>query len=295
MRTAVLLLALIAQAQRGAPTFSSRSDLVVLHVSVVDGRAGFVGGLPREAFLVREDGRPREIAFFENEDTPVSVGLVIDNSTSMHRRRDAVIAAGMAFAESSHPADEIFTLNFNEHVWPGLPDGHAFTSDHQELRAALSRAGARGQTALFDAIEKALVHLDVGTQQRKVLILVSDGGDNASRATFDDVLDGALRRDVVIYTIGLEDPAGGEGKPKVLRELAEVTGGEAFFPKKNEEIATVLERIARDIRSSYTLGYVPEGDRSRGERHRIQVDVKTDRGGLHARARTLYVPSGRAR
>ena len=295
MRTAVLLLALIAQAQRGAPTFSSRSDLVVLHVSVVDGRAGFVGGLPREAFVVREDGRPREIAFFENEDTPVTVGLVIDNSASMNRRRDAVVAAGMAFAQSSNPADEIFTLNFNEHVWPGLPQGHAFTSDHEELRVALSRAGARGQTALFDAIDKALRHLDDGSQQRKVLIVVSDGGDNASQATFDDVLDRTLRRDVVVYTIGLEDPAGREGKPKVLRELAEVTGGEAFFPKKNDEITTVLERIARDIRSSYTLGYVPDANANTDARHRIQVDVKSERRGLHARARTLYVPPGRER
>lgn len=292
MRTAVLLLALIAQAQRSAPTFSSRSDLVVLHVSVVDGRSGFVGGLPREAFIVREDGRPREIAFFENEDTPVSVGLVIDNSASMQRRRDAVIAAGMAFAESSHPADEIFTLNFNEHVWPGLPDGHSFTSDHDELRTALSRAGARGQTALFDAIDKALLHLDGGTQTRKVLIVVSDGGDNASRATFDEVMDRALRRDVVIYTIGLEDPAGGEAKPRVLRELAAATGGEAFFPKKNEEITAALERIARDIRSSYTLGYVPDADSTAGARHRIQVDVRAAPRGLHARARSLYVPKG---
>ena len=179
----------------------------------MDGRAGFVGGLPREAFIVREDGRPREVAFFENEDTPVSVGLVVDNSASMQRRRDAVIAAGMAFAASSHPADEIFTLNFNERVWPGLPAGHPFTSDHDELRMALSRAGARGQTALFDAIDKALVHLDGGTQQRKVLIVISDGGDNASRTTFDAVLDGALRRDVVIYTIALQDPVGGEARP----------------------------------------------------------------------------------
>ena len=293
MRTAVLLLALIAQAQRSAPTFSSRSDLVVLHVSVVDGRAGFVSGLPREAFVVREDGRPREIAFFENEDTPVSVGLVIDNSASMQRRRDAVIAAGMAFAESSNPADEIFTLNFNEHVWPGLPEGHGFTSDHDELRTALSRAGARGQTALFDAIEKALTHLDSGTRQRKVLIAISDGGDNASRATFDDVLDRALRRDVVIYTIGLTDPAGGEARPKVLHELAAVTGGEAFFPKKNEDITAALERIARDIRSSYTLGYIPDGDLAAGRR-RIQVDVHAgDRRGLNARARSLYLPGNK--
>jgi len=293
VRTAVLLLALITQAQRSAPTFSSRSDLVVVHVSVVDSRAGFVGGLPRESFIVREDGRPKEIAFFENEDTPVSVGLVVDNSASMQRRRDAVIAAGMAFAESSHPADEIFTLNFNEHVWPGLPGGHAFTSDHEELRTALSRAGARGQTALFDAIDTALAHLDGGSRQRKVLIVVGDGGDNASRHTFAEVLDAALRRDVVIYTIGLEDPLGGEANPKVLRELAAVSGGEAFFPKKNEEITSALERIARDIRSSYTLGYVPDGDRPAAGRRRIQVDVHApDRAGLRARARTLYLASG---
>jgi len=295
VRTAVLLLALITQAPRSA-TFSSRSDLVVLHVCVVDGHAGFVGGLPREAFVVREDGRPKEIAFFENEDTPVSVGLVIDNSASMQRRRDAVMTAGMAFAESSHPADEIFTLNFNERVWPGLPDGQAFTSDHDELRTALGRAGARGQTALFDALDQALRHLDGGTQPRKVLIVVSDGGDNASRARFEDVLDAALRRDVVIYTIGLEDPADGGARPKVLRELASVTGGEAFFPKKNEEITPALERIARDIRSSYTVGYVPDGEQNAATRRRIEVDVHApDQRRVHVRARSLYVPQGAAR
>ena len=289
----LLLISLIGQAPRSATTFSSRSDLVVLHVSVVDARAGFVGGLRREAFTVHEDGRPQPIAFFEHEDTPVNVGLVIDNSGSMGPRRDAVIAAGMAFAESSHPADEMFTVNFNERVWPGLTDGRAFTSDHDELRTALSRTGARGKTALFDAIDSALQHIDGGRQPRKVLIVVSDGGDNASRVRFEDVLDGALRRDVVIYAIGLADRDDRDAKPGLLRELARVTGGEAFFPRTNEEIAPALERIARDIRNSYTLGFVPEADRPAGVRRKLRVDVHAaDRHGLTVRARSLYVNPG---
>jgi Ca-activated chloride channel family protein len=283
-----VLLSLICQAPRSATTFSSRSDLVVLHVSVIDRHSGFVGGLPREAFSVQENGRPQPIAFFEHEDTPVSVGLVIDNSGSMAPRRDAVIAAGLAFAESSHPADEMFTVNFNERVWPGLPEGRAFTSDHGELQTALSRAGSRGQTALFDAVDAALRHLDDGRQPRKVLLVVSDGGDNASRVTFQQVLDGALRRDVVIYTIGLSDPDDREAKPGLLKELARVTGGEAFFPRTNDEIAPALERIARDIRSSYTVGYTPP-DGDRGPR-KVHVDVRSaEHPGLSVRARSLYM------
>src|SRR5260370_6716665 len=131
-----LALWLLAQAPQPRAAFSSRSELVVLRVSVVDRHAGFVSGLPRDAFVVHEDGRLKPVEFFENEDTPVTVGLIIDNSGSMQRRRDSVIAAGMAFAASSHPADELFTLNFNENVWPGLPPQQPFTSDHDELRRA---------------------------------------------------------------------------------------------------------------------------------------------------------------
>ena len=291
MRFVPLLVgALLAQDPGGRATFSSRSDLVVLHVSVVDRQAGFVAGLPRDAFVVRENGRVQPIAVFEQDDSPVTVGLVLDSSGSMVPRRDAVIAAGMAFAQSSHPADELFTINFNERVWPGLPPGQPFTSDHDVLRAALARSGARGQTALFDALLSALRHLDRGAQPRKVLILVSDGGDNASRARFPDVLDAALRRDVVIYAIGLADPEDREAKPRLLRELAAVTGGEAFFPRTNEEITPILERIARNIRSSYTIGYAPPAAADAGPRRKVQVDLQ---GGTHrkyaVRARSLYI------
>jgi Ca-activated chloride channel family protein len=286
----LLLAALLAQDPQPRASFTSRSELVVLRVSVVDRRAGFVSGLPREAFAVQEDGRPQPIEFFETEDTPVTVGLVIDSSGSMQRRRDGVIAAGMAFAESSNPADELFTLNFNEKVWPGLPDGHAFTSDRAELRQALNRSTARGQTALFDAIAAGLHRLDEGHRTRRVLVVVSDGGDNASRTTFEQVLDAALRNDVVIYTLGIYEPGDQEAKPKLLRQLADATGGEAFFPAADGDVTPLLERIARDIRSGYTVGYVPpagpDSQRTRG----VRVDVHSPDGRkLTVRARSAYI------
>jgi len=285
----LLLLSLLAQQPRSA-TFVSRSELVVLHVSVVDDEAGFVGGLPREAFVVHENGRPQPVALFEHDDTPVTVGLVIDNSQSMASRRETVIEAGMAFAAASNPADEMFTVNFNERVWTGLPDGQPFTSNYNELRTALLRAGARGKTALFDALDRALRQLDEGRQPRKALLVVSDGGDNASSATFDQVLDAALRRDVVIYGIGLADRDDREAKPDVLRKLAKVTGGEVFFPKKNSEIPGLMERIARDIRSSYTLGFVPGPSEGSARPRAIRVEVRPpDKRRLSVRSRSLYL------
>jgi VWFA-related protein len=281
---------LLAQDPQPAATFASRSELVVLRVSVVDRRAGFVSGLPRDAFVVQEDGRPQPIRFFENEDTPVTVGLVIDSSGSMLPRRDSVIAAGMAFAGSSHPADELFTLNFNERVWPGLPPGQLFTTDHQDLRKALDRSAARGQTALFDAVALGLRRLDEGHRTRKVLVVVSDGGDNASTTRFGEVLDAALRKDVVIYAIGIYDRNDREAKPDLLRQLADATGGEAFFPRAPGEVTPILERVARDIRSGYTVGYVPSAEADGARRRRVRVDVRSPDGRkLAVRARTAYI------
>ena len=285
----LLFAALLAQGSQNRPVFSSRADLVVLHVSVLDRHQGFVSGLGQDQFAVSEDGTPQPIALFEHDDTAVSVGLIIDSSGSMLRRRDSVIAAGMAFAASSNAADELFTINFNENIWPGLERGHDFTSDPAELRAALDRSGARGETALFDAVAAGLHHLDRGHQPRKVLIVVSDGGDNASHTTFDAVMDTALRSDVVIYAIGIYDNDDRDANPKLLRRLAEVTGGEAFFPKENAEVTPVLERIARDIRASYTIGFTPAASRRDGP-HKVRVDVRTaDHRKLTVRARSAYI------
>jgi len=282
--TALVIVALLLQ----RPTYTSHADLVVLHVSVLDRHAGYLSDLPRDAFSVTEDGRPQQIEFFQHEDTAVTVGLVIDSSGSMRRRRESVIAAGMAFAASSNPADELFTINFNERVWPGRDEGQDFTSDGATLLRALNRSTARGQTALFDALSAAMRHLEKGHESRKVLIVVSDGGDNASRTTCDDILDRALRSDIVVYTVGIFDSDDDEKNPKLLKKLSDVTGGEAFFPKTNEDVQPVFERIARDIRSSYTLGYVPRDGRP-GE-HRLHVDVRDPaRRKLTVRARAAYV------
>jgi VWFA-related protein len=289
-----LLLPLLAQTLQDRPSFSSTSELVVLHVSVLDRKDGFVAGLPKEAFTVVENGRPQPIVFFESEETPVTVGLVIDSSGSMLPRRDAVIAAGMAFAESSHPDDEMFTVNFNEKVWPGLPPGRLFTSDHAALRQALDRSGARGQTALFDAIDAGLRHLDAGSKPRRVLVVISDGGDNASRATFDAVLEEALSRDVVIYGVGIYDPDDRDANPGVLKKLAQATGGECFFPREIEHVLPALERIARDIRSSYTIGFVPAAAGIAGVKRSLGVTVRpADGRKLSARARSAYIAGSR--
>jgi Ca-activated chloride channel homolog len=279
--------------QTPGATFSSRADLVVLHVTVLDRRAGFVAGLPREAFTVYENGQPQSVSFFRNEDTPVTVGLVIDSSSSMHRKREAVIAAGLAFARSSHPEDELFTIHFNERVWHGLPPNQPFTSDLEEFRAALQRTTARGRTAFFDALALGLEHVERGRQQKKVLIVLSDGGDNASTRRFADVLDAARRSDTVIYTIGMADQYDDDADPGVLRELARATGAEAHFPKDVRDLTRLLERIARDIRSGYTIGYVPT--KQTAGFHEIRVEVTSpDRKGLSVRARSGYARTGGA-
>jgi len=268
--------------------FSSRSEVVVLHVAVLDGKHRLVAGLPRESFTVFEDGQAEPVSFFHNEDNPVTVGLVIDCSGSMLRKRDAVIAAGLAFAKSSHPSDEMFTVNFNEQVWSGLPPGVPFTTDFEQLHAALQRSTARGKTALFDGLRTALSHLDRGNEPKKALIVVSDGGDNASVTTFDDVLDMALRMDALIYTIAMRDEYDRDANPDVLRKLARATGGEAYFPHKLDEVTSVLEQIARDIRSGYTLGYVPPAGKD-GFRA-IRVEARAGDGHkLSVRARSGYL------
>ena len=277
---------------RQRAVFSSGSELVALHVSVLDRRDAFVGGLPREAFTIYEDGRPQTVSFFDNTDSPVTAGLVMDNSGSMQRIRPAVIAAAMAFAGASHPDDELFVVHFNERVWPGLPAGTRFTRDREDLRAALNRSTARGQTALFDGILDGLSRLEKAGRPKKVLVVFSDGGDNASRARFDDVMNKALAMDAVIYTIGLYDFYDPDANPKLLRKLAESTGGESFFPRRAEEVTDILERIARDIRSGYTIGYVPAGGSRAPGFRAIRVEVRPpDRRKLEVRARAGYMSS----
>ena len=239
------------------PTISVETDLVMLPVTVVDQHGVFVPGLTREQFTVYDNGERQAIEFFTSEETPATVGLVIDSSGSMRRHRDQVTAAGTAFAGLSHPLDELFTVNFNDTVWLGLPASAAFAADIDQLHAALARAPAQGMTALYDAVLGALDHLRLGSQDRKVLIVVSDGGDNASVQTFDTVLAQAQLAGAVIYAVILADSDDHDAKPYVLKKFAHATGGEAFTPTRAEDVMTAFTQIAREIRSGYTIGFSP--------------------------------------
>lgn len=274
----------------GRAVFTTRSDLAVLHVSVIDRRSGFVAGLPRDAFTVFEDGRRQTIAFFDSEDSPAAVGLVIDASTSMHRKREALIAGGLAFARSSHPQDEMFAIFFNERVRFGLPDGQPFTSDLGVFRTALQQATARGKTALFDAVVTALEHIQRSSSGKKALVVISDGGDNASRQTRAAVLEAVHRSTALVYTICLVDEADaydGDADPDTLEELAKASGAESFELRRIDDVTRVLERIAKDIRSGYLIGYVPSSEKSGRRALRVEVNAP-DRRRLTVRTRSSY-------
>jgi Ca-activated chloride channel family protein len=278
-----------------AATFTSRSDLVVLHVLVKDGRGMSVSGLTPASFTVFEDGRRQEIRFFGEQDTPVDAGLIVDSSGSMGAVPERVIAAVAAFAETSHPDAQFFALTFTEHVRAALPADAPFTGDPDTLRAALASAiVARGRTALHDAIAAGLAYLVKGSHLRKVLVIVSDGGDNASRVTFDDVLRRTLISNTVIYAIALDDPLERDANPRRLRQLAEASGGEAFRPRDSGEIGDAMEHVVGDIRSSYTIGYVPDNAIRDGRFRRIRVVVNPpDRRSVTVRTRQGYVMEAR--
>lgn len=268
-----------------APDITVHSDLVVLHAVVSDDRSRFVRGLTRDQFAVYEDDVRQTIEFFAAEDQPATVGLVIDNSGSMHPKRGDVIAAGHAFVRASHPGNELFLLHFNERVWSGLPEAVPFTANPGLLFETLSRTGARGQTALYDAMSQALDHVARGTNHHRVLVVISDGRDNASTTQLAPLLGRARQSDAVVYTIGLFDRDSRDRNPKVLREIAATTGGMAYFPKNSANAVSTLEQIARDIRSTYTIGFAPTNATRDGQHRSIRVTARGP-GGTELTVRT---------
>jgi Ca-activated chloride channel family protein len=286
---ALLSVSLLSAQEEGR--FFVKSELVVVHATVTDGRGRFISGLPSHAFSVLEDGKPQAVNFFAEQDAPVTVGLVIDGSGSMLRNRDQVLAAITGFAELSHPDDEFFALVFNERVRRALPRGTPFTSEPAVLRDALTRSlEVYGRTALHDALGAALDDIMAGRHERHVLIVLSDGGDNASRLTLDEVRDKVLASNVVIYTVALQDPLLSERNPKALRRLAETTGGLAFEPQRTDMVASVLRTVAADIRSSYILAYSPAAADGDARLRRVRVKVAAPEvSKLKVRSRTGYI------
>jgi VWFA-related protein len=264
-------------------------DVVVLHATAQDRKSTLVSGLDKENFQVYEDGVLQSIKYFGHEDIPVTVGLVVDNSGSMGPKRRDVVAAALAFARSSNPQDQMFVVNFNERVSFGLPGNITFTDEVGQLQVALSRVAAYGETALYDAIAVALEHLKKGDRDKKVLIVVSDGGDNASKHKLSEIEDMVGQPDAIIYTIGIFDEQDADRNPSVLKRLAKDTGGEAFLPESLNDVAPICEQIARDIRNQYTIAYVPTNRKRDGSYRVVQLKASArGRGRLSVRTRAGY-------
>jgi VWFA-related protein len=268
----------------GQSAISVTTDLVVLPVSVTDGNGNFVSGLGLHNFHVYEDGRLQTVTSFQQEDTPVTLGLIVDHSRSMGPKLRDVAAAVFAFARSSNPQDEMFVVDFNDTVSVEPPGGAPFTNDAKILERAVSAVSAHGRTALYDAVAEGITHLRLGHLDKKALIIVSDGGDNASGHKYSQVLELARRYEVMIYAIGLID-SNEEEDPKTLLRLCRDTGGIAYFPGAEENVTDISKRIARDLREQYTLGFPPEKTNLAHSFRKIEVKI-VDHGHGKVRVRT---------
>jgi Ca-activated chloride channel homolog len=301
---AAMLVVPLAAQDPSPPVFSANSELVVLQVTVTDRKGAFIEGLPAEAFSIVEDGQAQTLRLFAQTlrlfadfDTPVTVGLLLDSSASMYSNRRLIIAGATAFAAASHPRDEVFALAFNEDVVAALPASAPFTNDSVVLETALERSvSARGRTALYDAISTGVDYLSRGTRERRVLVVLSDGGDNASRATRAAAVRKAQASNAVIYTIALIDPLSHDGNPALLEELAQASGGESFRREDPRGIAEAFAQIGRHIRHGYTLGYAPINSARDGAFRRVRVVVTAPAGRRFiVRTRAGYVAGSRVR
>jgi VWFA-related protein len=296
--TAALLSSAVASfaQSRPAPPASSaisvQTELVVVPVSVTDAKGNAVLGLGQQDFQVYEDGRPQKIAMFQQGDTPITVGLIVDHSRSMGEELPEVADAVSSFAQSGNPRDEMFVVDFNDDVSVELLNGKAFTDDPKELGKAVTAVRARGRTALYDAVAEGLLHLQLGHYERKALIIISDGGDNASTQKFQRVLALAQKSQVVIYAIGLIGDSG-EVDPDVLRHFSKATGGIAYFPDRTNTVASISAQIARDLREQYTLGFAPEKANDAHAFRKIEVKVTVPgQGKVRVRTRPGYSAAG---
>ena len=267
------------------------ANLVLLPVRVTNARGTFVSGLKPGDFRVLEAGQLQKVTVFEEGDTPVTVGLVVDHSRSMGSKLPDVVTAVSSFAHSSNPQDEMFVVDFNDDVSIELMRGKAFSNDARELAEALTAVSAQGRTALYDAVSEGLRHLQYGHLEKKALIIISDGGDNASRLKYSQVLTQARQSQALIYSIALVGAPGEEENPKILLRLCRDTGGVAYFPRPGESVASISKEIANDLREQYTLGYVPLNMKRADVFRKIEVKVAAPgHGRLRVRTRPGYSP-----
>jgi Ca-activated chloride channel family protein len=267
--------------------FKKEIEEVILHATVVDNQDHLVTGLSRDNFVVHEDGKLQELTSFRKEQVPVALGILIDNSGSMLPKRTEVNEAVLQLVEASQAEDRVFVVNFGEDAFLDQD----YTQDVGKLRAALQRVETRGSTALYDAIIAAVDHLNsTSTPQKKVLLVVTDGRDNASQSTFQDVLRKLQTKNgPVLYIIALEQS---EGRVDVdrqsLQALSQQSGGTAFFPASLGDVQSIASAIARDIRSQYVIGYRSSNPHTPGLYHSIQIQALGGSVPLHVATRAGY-------
>ncbi len=272
----------------GGYLFRKRVEEVQLHATVVDQKQRLITNLDRSAFTVYEDGKPQQLTSFRREDIPVALGIVIDNSGSMREKRAAVNQAALNLVRASNPRDEVFIVNFNDDAWLDQD----FTSDIGKLKEGLEHIESRGGTALYDAVVAAADHLEKGGKlEKKVILVVTDGEDNASRENLEQ----AIRKlqdenGPSVYSIGiLGDDREAHRAKRALTALALQTGGVAFFPKDISEVDNISRAVAHDLRNQYTLGYRPSNPQSNGGYRSVHVEAHAGGyGKLQVRTRTGY-------
>jgi len=265
------------QQEESGTVFRVGTRLVVCHTTVVDKNGHLLTDLPREAFTVFENGIQQPVRVFKREDVPVSMGLIIDNSGSMRDKRAKVEAASLGLVKASNPEDEVFVVNFNDEAFLDLPHGKDFTNDVNEMEEALTRIDSRGGTAMRDAIRMSIDHeKEKAHKDKKVLVVVTDGNDNSSVISLENLVKAAQQSEVLIYSVGLlseEERREAKRAEHALLDLATATGGEAFFPKDVSEVDRIAKLVARDIRSQYTISYSPTNTAMDGGYRQIKITV----------------------
>jgi VWFA-related protein len=244
-------------------------DLTEVHVNVTDEKDRPVGNLRKENFRVFEDRSEQAIAVFKHEDIPVSLGLVIDNSRSIEPRKERLDAAALSFVRQGNSEDQTFIVHFDDSA--RITAG--FTNSIPVLETVLGEAKPFGQTAIYDALVLALHQMEAAAYTKRAILLITDGVDNSSKHTLSEAIEATRRSRVAVYTVGLLSVSGGVKAEESLIRIAEASGGRAFFPNNVEEAKFNLERVARDLREQYTLGYFPTNSLRNGIWRSVRVEV----------------------
>jgi Ca-activated chloride channel family protein len=270
-------------------TFRTDTRLVVLNVSVFDQNGNVVKDLPKSAFTVYENGEKQTLTVFRQEDVPISLGLIIDNSASMTDKRDRVASAALSLVKASNPQDEVFIIDFNERAVLAKE----FTNNIKDLEGALHNIDAQGETAMRDALLLGIEHLrHRAHKDKKVLVVVTDGEDNSSVETQAHLVEVAQENDVIIYAVGLlgaEEPESAARAKKQLTELTQETGGRSWFPNDVADIANITPEIAHEIRNQYVVAYTPTNLAADGTFRKIRVEVNAPGALVRTRA-GYYAP-----